>query len=64
MIRCPFCGGRLTAIPSIMDKEKFAGGCENPNCDVIFRTKKLYSKEDAVGIITDLVKYSRMALTM
>lgn len=59
MVRCPFCGCRLEAIPSRI-KNKYAGGCNSQDCVVIFRTKSLYNAKDAVEMIEDLVKFSKM----
>jgi len=55
MNKCPFCGGSLEAISSRITN-KYAGGCTNPNCIVIFRTKELYNKLEAVMTITSCAR--------
>ena len=57
MIRCPFCGKELIAIPTNVEN-RYAGGCNNDKCAVIFRTKKLYNKLEAVMTIGDEVRRS------
>jgi len=59
MVRCPYCGSKLEAIPSRI-KDKYAGGCNNRDCVVIFRTKSLFSAKDAVEMVEDIVKFSKM----
>lgn len=53
--KCPFCGSDLKAIESRIEN-LYAGGCDNGNCPVIFRTKALYNKLTAVMTANDLVK--------
>lgn len=54
MNRCPICGEKLGAIPSV-EKNRYAGGCCNPKCPVIFRTKALYNKLEACMYIHELL---------
>jgi len=53
--RCPFCESELKAIES-RKENLYAGGCDSPSCPIIFRTKAMYDKLNAVMTINDLVR--------
>lgn len=55
MIKCPFCNSDIKALPSRIHN-RYAGGCDSPKCPVIFRTKELYNKLEAVMTVTDLIR--------